>query len=400
MAWTVTEESARSLDLDGKDDRIRFDDKFPRFGVRVRKLTDGRISRSYVYQYKARGKTRRMLCGAVGVISAQQARNTAKNFEFKLRNHIDPAAERRALRAHEGHTLGDAIEQYLSAIEGKRRENTLRSVRFYLRERWKKFHDRPLSEITARESSEHLVKLTEDCGPSAANRARACLSALYVWARKRLMCTTNPIVDTEPAEVNGSRERALSDQEIAALWQATENGGDYQPIVRLLLLTGCRVREIAELQWSEVDLEANSITIAKERSKNSNAHLVPLGAEAMAILRSRHRYAANVFGQGERGFNSFSTNKRSLDKTLQFKDAWTHHDLRRTVATGLQRLGVRLEVTERVLNHTGAARTGVAGVYHLHDFAAEKRAALEAWENHIRVCVAQASGANATALRV
>jgi hypothetical protein len=58
------------------------------------------------------------------------ARNTAKNFEFKLRNHIDPAAERRALRAHEGHTLGDAIEQYLSAIAGKRRENTLRSVRF------------------------------------------------------------------------------------------------------------------------------------------------------------------------------------------------------------------------------------------------------------------------------
>jgi integrase len=125
---------------------------------------------------------------------------------------------------------------------------------------------------------------------------------------------------------------------------------------------------------------------------------VPLCAEAAAILRSRRRYAANVFGtRSRRGFNNFVYAKRSLG--LEFQTGWTLHDLRRTLATGLQRLGVRLEVTERVLNHTGAARTGVAGVYHLHDYKDEKRAALEAWANHIRVCVAQASGANVTALR-
>jgi integrase len=398
MIWTVTEESARALDLDGRDDRIKFDDKFPRFGVRVRKLTGGNVGRTYVYQYKSRGKTHRMLCGAVGVVSAQDARRIAKGHEITILSNGDPAADRRALRAHDGHTLGAAVEQYLSVMQDKRRKNTLMGLRLDLNERWKKFHTRALDEITAREVSEHLIRLAEEFGPSACNRARSCLSTLYVWARKRHMCITNPTVDTEKAEANGARERALSDPEIAALWQATEGAGEYQQVVRLLLLTGCRAREIAELRWSEVDLEANTVTIAKERSKNGNAHLVPLGAEAAAILRSRRRYAANVFGRGKRGFNSFSASKPALDKTLQFKEGWTLHDLRRTIATGLQRLGVRLEVTEAVLNHTGAARTGVAGVYHLHDYKDEKRAALAAWENHIRGCVAQASGGKVTAL--
>jgi integrase len=66
---------------------------------------------------------------------------------------------------------------------------------------------------------------------------------------------------------------------------------------------------------------------------------------------------------------------------------WSVHDLRRTVATGLQRLGVRLEVTEAVLNHISGSRGGIAGVYQRHDWAAEKRAALEAWAAHVTTVV-------------
>ena len=397
MAWTVNEETARSLDLDDKNDLIKFDEKFARFGVRVRKLTDGKISRTYVYQYKIKGKTSRMLCGAVGVVSAQEARRIAKDHEITLLKNGDPAADRRARRAHEGHTLGEAVKQYLAVKADSLRENTLIGLRLHLGKRWERFHSRALDEIKSLEVSEQLTRITEQYGPAAGNRARTSLSVLYVWARKRHMCTTNPTTNTEKARENGPRERVLSDPEIAALWQATEGNDDNRQVIRLLLLTGCRAREIGGLQWSEVDLDANTITIAKERSKNGNAHLVPLAAESGAILRSRGRYAANVFGRGKRGFNNFAFAKRSLG--LQFQTGWTLHDLRRTLATGLQRLGVRLEVTEAVLNHTGAARTGVAGVYHLHDYKEEKRAALAAWENHIRVCTAQASGVNVTALR-
>jgi hypothetical protein len=62
---------------------------------------------------------------------------------------------------------------------------------------------------------------------------------------------------------------------------------------------------------------------------------------------------------------------------------WSIHDLRRTVATGLQRLGIRLEVTKAVLNHISGSRGGIAGVYQRHDWAAEKRAALDAWAAHV-----------------
>ena len=63
--------------------------------------------------------------------------------------------------------------------------------------------------------------------------------------------------------------------------------------------------------------------------------------------------------------------------------SWNVHDLRRTVATGLQRLGVRLEVTEAILNRISGSRGGIAGVYQRHDWAAEKRAALDAWAAHV-----------------
>jgi hypothetical protein len=79
---------------------------------------------------------------------------------------------------------------------------------------------------------------------------------------------------------------------------------------------------------------------------------------------------------------------------------WNVHDLRRTVATGLQRLGVRLEVTEAVLNHISGSRGGIAGVYQRHDWAAEKRAALDAWAAHVAAIVkGQASSGNVVVLR-
>ena len=70
---------------------------------------------------------------------------------------------------------------------------------------------------------------------------------------------------------------------------------------------------------------------------------------------------------------------------------WSVHDLRRTLATGLQRLGVRLEVTEAVLNHISGSRAGIAGVYQRHDWAMEKRAALDAWAAHVHAVAEQRS---------
>jgi hypothetical protein len=87
---------------------------------------------------------------------------------------------------------------------------------------------------------------------------------------------------------------------------------------------------------------------------------------------------------GERGtpFSGWSKAKSALD-TASRVSGWWLHDLRRTLATGLQRLGVRLEVTEAVLNHLSGSRAGVVGIYQRHDWAEQKRAALDAWSAHL-----------------
>ena len=140
--------------------------------------------------------------------------------------------------------------------------------------------------------------------------------------------------------------------------------------VRLLLLTGQRMREIGDLRWDEIG--DDEIVLPASRTKNHRAHHVPLGDAVKAILAARPRNGTHVFGH--HGFTNWSTAKLKLDARMKLAP-WRIHDLRRTCATGLQRLGVRLEVTEAILNHVSGSRSGVAGVYQRHDFAAEKRTA-------------------------
>jgi integrase len=106
------------------------------------------------------------------------------------------------------------------------------------------------------------------------------------------------------------------------------------------------------------------------------------------ILKARPHKREFVFGRGNGGFSGWNGDtKRKLDEHIAGAGPslphWTIHDLRRTFATGLQRLGIRLEVTEAILNHVSGSRGGVTGIYQRHDWATEKRAALDAWAAHV-----------------
>jgi integrase len=211
----------------------------------------------------------------------------------------------------------------------------------------------------------------------------------------------------------------LSDDEIAEIWRAAGKvAAPYGAIVRLLMLTGQRRGEVAGINWRELPDDLAAWTIPGGRTKNGAAHVVPLSESARALLRAtlpedtteaaraigERRAAAALALPGALGtpFAGWSKAKAALDKTIteaRTKAAatgataaplvpWSEHDLRRTVATGLQRLGVRLEVTEAVLNHISGSRGGIAGVYQRHDWASEKRAALDAWAAHVTAAVA------------
>jgi integrase len=186
----------------------------------------------------------------------------------------------------------------------------------------------------------------------------------------------------------------LSDVEIAAVWKATEATSAFNAIVRTLLLTGQRREEVAAMTRGELSPDLSTWTLPGSRAKNGVTHVVPLPKQAQAIIAAQPRLNNNSYvfpGRAGGPFKSFSTAKADLDRACGVEN-WVLHDLRRTMATGLQKLGARLEVTEAVLNHVSGSRAGIVGVYQRHDWANEKRAALNAWGEHVAAIIKGRAG--------
>lgn len=145
----------------------------------------------------------------------------------------------------------------------------------------------------------------------------------------------------------------------------------------MLILTGARREEISQLRWSEID--GDTIKLSGARTKNGEPHTIPLSAPALELLARLPRISDLVFTyNGGKPIAAWGRAKATLDKACGV-EGWRIHDLRRTVATGLQKLGVNLQTIKAVLGHTSGSRGGIVGVYQRHSFDAEKRAALEAW---------------------
>ena len=380
----------------GKSEHIEFDDDMAGFGLRIR--AGGKVEhRTLIAQYKIGAKHRRITLGNVDKVELDDARKRAKKIFGKVANGEDPANEKAEGRKTASHTFGATIKTYLAARVGAMKPRSYAETKRHLETQWKPLHGLALGSIGRANIAAEAGKIAKQSGPVAANRARASLSAFFRWAIGEGLCEENPVTGTNKQEESGPRERSLSDAEAAAVWLAAPDN-DYGHIVRLILLTGCRRTELGSLQWSEIDKEARTLTLPGERTKNGQAHVVPLSDGALAVLKAITRREGRdlVFGSGEAGYSGWSKSKAALDKAAKLKEDWTLHDLRRTVRTGLGTLGVQPHVAEAVLNHLPPK---LIRTYDRNTYAAEKKAALDLWAGHLMVAVAQATGANVTALR-
>jgi integrase len=254
-----------------------------------------------------------------------------------------------------------------------------------LRFGFKKHLTSPAANLTPKAVKATLNAIVDAGKKATARWTGAYGRACYGWAIGKDLLVENPFAGIKLDAV-ASRERVLSDQELVAIWGATKGPGVYNAIVRLLILTGQRREEVAAMTWDELAPNLSIWTIPASRAKNGVAHIVPLSPQASAVLQRAPRLADLVF-RGRAGvFNGFSKAKTNLDDASGVT-GWRLHDLRRTVATGLQRLGVRLEVTEAVLNHVSGSRAGIVGIYQRHHWADEKRAALAGWGAHVTALV-------------
>lgn len=184
------------------------------------------------------------------------------------------------------------------------------------------------------------------------------------WCVHNGYIETNPIAGLRNQGRINQRERVLTDDELAKVWKALVDD-DFSDIIRILILTGLRRGEVAYISVS-----GDTLTIPAEHTKNRREHNIPIGQLAK-------QYARPIT------FNGWSKSKARLDKASGVT-AWTIHDLRRSYATNLAKLGTPVHVTEKLLNHTSGTFAGVTGIYQRHSYFEEMREAVQAYENWLK----------------
>jgi integrase len=410
----LTERKIQDLNVEGDaKDRLVFDDE--QRGLAVRVTASG--GRTYLAQYTLHGQKHRVPLGAVSALSLAKAREAAAAVLGDVAHGKNPALERkeaaaRARKAKDRLTLEGLIGQWKTLHLSQRRPRYASEAERALRYAFKRYLDRAADDLdraTVVRVLDGLTKATKAKGKtgqatlkgtSIASRTAAYGRAAFAWAVKRGGVENNPFANLPTMATPAKRDRVLSDDELASIWRAAgAASAPFGQIIRLLLLTGQRREEVAGIAWSELSDDLTKWTIPASRTKNGVPHIVPLSKPAQDLLRGANQRGELVF-PGLKGtpFSGWGKSKTELDTASKTSD-WRIHDLRRTLATGLQRLGVRLEVTEAVLNHVSGSRAGIVGVYQRHDWASEKRAALDAWSNHV-LTIAEGRTPSAKVVRV
>ncbi|QTH19706.1 site-specific integrase [Rhizorhabdus wittichii] len=389
----ITRETVDRLQA-GSSPAFLWDDALKGFGVRA--STSG--SKTYIFQYRMGGreaKTKRYTIGKHGSPwTAATARMEAVRILTMVRQRTDPVYADKERRREAVELAFDAYaDRFAKSCTGKGwRALVDRSLRLHL---VPLIRDKPITQIIR---TDIVIALDEIPIEQIANRRNvfAVARRLFRWAVSRGDIKISPMEGMETPKAVKPRDRWLTDKELPRIWNAAPlTHPCFGPIVRLLIATGQRREEVSGVDWSELDREARMWTLPGERTKNGEPNYIPLSDLAIAELDrvagrekwpSRGRTFATSTGGG---FSGFAKGKLKLDKLIgedggEPMPPWRLHDLRRTVATGFQRLGVRFEVTEAILNHVGGSRAGVAGIYQRHDWKPEKTEALRAWNDHLQ----------------
>jgi integrase len=356
-------------------------------------------AKSWAVRYRAGGRTRKHTLGRYPAIDLSNARELARRTLVAVASGRDPAAEKAEARRSAGDLAAPSRDRFEAAaalfIERYAKANTKEQT-WRENERLLTTHVLPLwrsrrvQEIARRDVVELMDAIVDRGAPVSANRTLAVVRRMFGWLVERGVLVANPCTDVKAPTAEKSRDRVLSDDELRGILRACDQLNEpFGALIKLLALTAQRRDEVGQMTWREVDLDARMWTIPKERAKNGIAHDVPLSELAVRVLSGVRRIAGSrglVFTTtGETPVSGFSKVKRRLDAALPDAPPWVLHDLRRTAASGMARLGINLPVIEKVLNHTSGSFGGVAGVYQRHHFADEKRAALEAWAAHVEL---------------
>jgi integrase len=339
--------------------------------------------------YGSKNPTRRAL-GEYPTLTLEKAREKARIWRELIRAGKDPKEveqeENRRQQRRLENSVATVAEKFLQRhVKGQRQaRDTERALRREVIARWA---ERPLDSITRRDVIAMVEEIVDRGAPAMARNVLAFTKTFFKWCVSRDLLDNSPAAMVEAKALIGEKKvgkRVLSDDEIVAFWDATERlRYPFGPLFRLLLLTGCRVNEIARARWSEIN--GSILMIPPERFKSDAQHLVPLTKESQALLGEIPRFAKGdyLFSTtfGEKPVSGFSKAKARLDQLMGNPQPFKLHDLRRTVRTRLASLRVPDSVAEMVIGH---GKRGLGRVYDQHRYVDEMREALELWATRLR----------------
>lgn len=397
----INKTSVESFPLPAPGKRaVYWDDRLKGFGVRV--TSSG--NRTYVVQHRIGGKGSPSKTYTIGKHgspwTADTARDQAKSVLESVRIGVDPTDAKRdaivqraaALKLKRTLAFNTYADQFLNrrvTDRGLRREAEIRSI--FLRDLIPYFKSQPITMITKKD--------VDDCLSQIGKRSRSSANKAYRWLKNMFNravldddISKSPLDKIKMPFPEPSRDRVLDDGELVAVWGASAHlGYPFGPMTKMLIATGQRLREVAEVEWSEFDFATRKWTIPPSRTKNGKKHIVPLNKHAidilMALFSMRSDNCSYVFSTNlTTPVSGFSRAKGRLDALVSSANAampgWTFHDLRRSFATGCQKLGIPIEHTEALLNHSNST-AGLVGIYQRHDYAPEKVKASDLWDDHL-----------------
>ena len=338
-------------------------------------------------------KHHRVTLGQWPAVGLAQAREEARMVKAEVRSGIDPGARRAgAHAAAKAEAQAEARKTFRAIAENyinrecsrlKRGHEYEAAIRRELLPTW---GARPIADLRRL----HLIELTDallDAGkPMAAYRIYEIAKRILNWAVERGEIEASPFANMRPPAPKVMRDRVLKPDEIKPVWKAWgEMDYPYGPLGKLLLMTAQRLNEVAQMQWCEIDRDNALWVMPADRTKSGRETEVPLSSLALEILDDLPRFTQGDYiftaTSGQRPVTSFSKMKTRADN-LSGVTGWRLHDLRRTARTGLAEIGIPEIIAEMVMNH--APRNVLARIYNRHEYAAEKRDALERWANRLR----------------
>jgi len=371
-----------------------FDQLLPWMAVRI----TPKGHKSFVVRARVRGHLQPITytLGSTDLLSLAVAREHAREVLLTMRRGIDPRQEKRALAATVAAstraTFAVVAEEFIAehVVNLRTGQRNASDLRKHLVSVW---GNRPIASLDVDDVASVIRRIAEGHGIATATRLLANLKKLLRWAAsparpRDVRLPVNPARDLAASDFGWratARQVQLSDAHLRAIWQAAEALGDPMgPYLHMLMLSGQRRSEVANMTWNELDLDGEHVwSIPAARMKAKRPHECPLTPAMVALLAElrEHRgtgpYVFSADG-GKHPITGFGTLKTRLDRAITEPLApWTLHDIRRAVRTGLGALpSVPHDIRELVIAHVPPA---LARTYDLHDYRDAKRQALTLW---------------------